>query len=470
MLQATQKKVIQRANMTLINIRTAEVSYFTIFFGNFGLQASIVTGAICGSISQTPALHGYDCSYPFVFLYFTTAATSVAISIYAILSALFLIVFGNGLALRGPIGSMAQTIDGMIFEQHSIVFAFVFSMLFFEISMGGMYMVMMDNVWGPISFTIAVGGIILTYRHCLRIFNRFRFVNPLSRWADHDDDPMKHFEEDNPEEKLSSNSQRSHASGFSFNSSNNNSNTGGHAKLVRSVMGDNNEETFSVNEEDSGKKYKKYKKSFLSRFLSAAGKHDFAWQYPHSTASPKDTNYVDQEASETPYFEMTDKHSGAPPQSLYQQYSMHQSSSMEGYLTVKSHKIIMLRDPWSRKYVVLKGKQIFIYNNRTAFTDHPDQPLNLRPIHLDGYSLMAGSSSPPYAISLVPSDAEDIREAWNFRCDTIAEYESWVERFTNALHLCAGDNMVVLKGTRSVHGSGDDRTYDGGSVTGSAFR
>lgn len=463
MLQAKQKQIVQEANMTLINIRTAEVNYFTVFFGNFGLQASIVTGAICGSISQTPALHGYDCAYVFVFLYFTTAAVSVAVSIYAILSALILIVYGNGLALRGPIGAMAQVIDGMIFEQHSVVFAFVVSMLFFEISMGGMYMVMMDDYIGPISFVIAVGGILLTYRHCLRIFNRFRFVNPLTRWTDNDEDPMKQFEEDNPEEKWKNDSGRSHASGFSYNSK---SNASSHASAIRSAMGDSVENT-SVRA-NSEKKHKPPKKTFLSRFLGAATKMDYAWHYPHrggggSSAPPKDTNYVDHEQSETPYFEMTDTHPQSPPQSLYQQYSLHQGSSMEGYLTVReAARGLSLRDPWARRYFVLKGRQVFIYLTRAAFQERPDQPVNLRPIHLDGYSLVAGSKSPPYAINLIPSDSEDIREAWNFRCDTISEYESWVERFTNALKLCNTEDMVVIKGS-SVQGS-----FDGGSVTGSA--
>ena len=52
MNQANQKVVVQNANMRLIAIRQAEVAYFSNFFGNFGTQAAIMLGFICGSVSQ----------------------------------------------------------------------------------------------------------------------------------------------------------------------------------------------------------------------------------------------------------------------------------------------------------------------------------------------------------------------------------------------------------------------------------
>jgi hypothetical protein len=52
MNQANQKVVAQNANMTLVAIRQAEISYFADFFGNYGTQAALMIGFICGSISQ----------------------------------------------------------------------------------------------------------------------------------------------------------------------------------------------------------------------------------------------------------------------------------------------------------------------------------------------------------------------------------------------------------------------------------
>lgn len=465
--------------MTLIDIRTSEISYFSVFFNNFGLQTSIISGAICGSLSQTPALHKYDCPWSFVFLYFTAAAAALAISLYAILSALFLIVYGNGYALRGPLGSMVQTIDGMIYEQHTIVIAFVFSMVFYVVSMAGMYMVVMDDTCGPISFAIAILGGFITYSHCLRIFNRFRFINPLSRWAEEDDDPMKQFEDDNPEEKLKIGKELS-ASGSSHNTNSNSDRSGvsGHSKILRSVLGDNMSvsgasDTSSVaggrrttttttapRASNTNQQSRALQEpTLLSRFFALATSNDFAFQYPHNTRT--DSTATAAGASAAADLGLDE----GTPDTLYQHLSL-AHNSMEGYLTVKSaKKMIRIKDPWSRRYFVLKGKQIFIYLTRNAFQEHPEQPVNIRPIHLDGYSLIAGASSPPYAITLKPTDPEDIRVPWYFRCDTLYEFEAWLERFTKALQLSASEDLVVLKSGSSVSG----RSVSGKTVRGSGL-
>jgi hypothetical protein len=54
---------------------------------------------------------------------------------------------------------------------------------------------------------------------------------------------------------------------------------------------------------------------------------------------------------------------------------------------------------------------------------------------LEGYSLVTGPPEPPYALSLVP-EADDIRKAWKFRCDTLSEFEKWAEVFGRALKAC----------------------------------
>jgi len=52
MNQANQQVVAQAANMNLVAIRQAEVAYFTTFFSDFGTQAALMIGFVCGSISQ----------------------------------------------------------------------------------------------------------------------------------------------------------------------------------------------------------------------------------------------------------------------------------------------------------------------------------------------------------------------------------------------------------------------------------
>ena len=52
MNQANAEQVIQNANINLIAIRTAEIDYFSTFFGNFGTQFALVAGFIVSSVSQ----------------------------------------------------------------------------------------------------------------------------------------------------------------------------------------------------------------------------------------------------------------------------------------------------------------------------------------------------------------------------------------------------------------------------------
>jgi hypothetical protein len=73
--------------------------------------------------------------------------------------------------------------------------------------------------------------------------------------------------------------------------------------------------------------------------------------------------------------------------------------------------------------------------------------LNSRPIELEGYSLVAGAVEPPYLITLIPTDAEDIRKSWKFRCDTLHEFNEWIEKFSNALK--NNDNIGYSHGNKN---------------------
>lgn len=105
-----------------------------------------------------------------------------------------------------------------------------------------------------------------------------------------------------------------------------------------------------------------------------------------------------------------------------------------GYLTMK-HKAkgLSMKDPWERRYFIIKNDCVYYYKDRRSFDLEPSKPLNIRPIDLEGYTLYADSEAPPYLLSLVPSSEEDIRKTWVFRADTLAEFRSWKEIFSKAL-------------------------------------
>jgi hypothetical protein len=99
-----------------------------------------------------------------------------------------------------------------------------------------------------------------------------------------------------------------------------------------------------------------------------------------------------------------------------------------------TNSIIFTNNQWERRYFLLRGSHIFYYKDKRAYELDPSKPMNSRPIELEGYSLVAGAvKEPPYLITLIPTDAEDIRKSWKFRCDTLHEFNEWIEKFSHAL-------------------------------------
>lgn len=174
MNRAEQQKLVQETNMNLVAIRSAEIDYFSTFFSNFGTQAALIIGCIMGSVSQVP---GIESNEPFFFIgmYWVTTAISLAGAMHVLLCTVFINVFGQGLALRGPLGSMVQAVEGMVIEQHQVLLSFIITTIFFGFNCIGMYWIMMDQKSAIAASVITLIGMYLWYHYCLRIYNRFNW-------------------------------------------------------------------------------------------------------------------------------------------------------------------------------------------------------------------------------------------------------------------------------------------------------
>eukprot|EP00601_Ochromonadales_sp_CCMP2298_P007703 CAMPEP_0173194758 /NCGR_PEP_ID=MMETSP1141-20130122/14681_1 /TAXON_ID=483371 /ORGANISM="non described non described, Strain CCMP2298" /LENGTH=277 /DNA_ID=CAMNT_0014119219 /DNA_START=244 /DNA_END=1074 /DNA_ORIENTATION=+ len=184
MFRAEHKALVQTANIGLVNIRNIELTYFLDFFLNFGTQATLLAGLITGAISQTPAITA-DCPYVWKFIYFVGSAVVLALAVHMLLCTVFIVIFGEGQALRGPEGSMVTAIAGMIEEQNRVVWTFSVAIFFYVAFQGvGMYFVVMDP-W--VAGVCSVGVLLAlwgTYLAAVRIYNRFRFDSHRTEWAD----------------------------------------------------------------------------------------------------------------------------------------------------------------------------------------------------------------------------------------------------------------------------------------------
>lgn len=485
MYQANQRAVMQTANMALINIRTAEVQYFSTFFSDFATQASIVAGAIVGAVSQTPGYQN-SAAYIFKFSYFTFSAAALIVSLQCLLTTLIASAYGQGMALRGPLGSMVQAIDAMVYEQQQIVVSFIWAIVFFEVQTAAMYMLVMTTECGVVSFAICMIGGFITWHYALRIYNRFHYDIGKDAWEGDSAgmiDPEAALDALDPDSEAAvpNNSYSRGANSRSRSRRDNSYNSGSHSG---STIADDeipryrSESAYYHNSLNSSAGEVRNRRTILSRLAGSANSPRKNNADAASAGGSVHDPFNEFSESETPYVQMseygggsvkggtvvggTSVKGGSTISALHSSASRSGRSSAnipiggpatsslsEGYLTIKSARRLTM-DPWERRYVVLKGKNIFYFASKRAFENHPGEPINARPISLEGYWLVAGANEPPYAISLVPRDPDDIRKTWKFRCDTLGEFNAWIDRFDAALKAC---NPVTVGSTDGVSGS-----------------
>lgn len=116
MFKANEQLVAHNNNIGLISIRNAEVVYFNNVYSTFSLNCMMIAGFVLSSISQVPGLDS-TCPIGWRYLYWTTTAICIVVALEVLLSTVFLVVYGQGMAIRGPIGSMVQAIHGFDAEQ-----------------------------------------------------------------------------------------------------------------------------------------------------------------------------------------------------------------------------------------------------------------------------------------------------------------------------------------------------------------
>lgn len=404
MIQAGQKAVFQQTNVALTQIRQVEIEYFSQFFTNFGTQCILLAGFICGSISQTPAFQA-ECNYFWQIMYNLGSAGCVAFAVQAMIGAVFISVFGQGVALRGPLGSMVNTVEGMVQEQHNAVMLFVFAVTCFVIQEIGMCWVMMNWPYAVISTGIILIYAVYTYRSALRIYNRFYWEGGTK------------YKEAMAEEELDDL----------------------HPEPVIPKHIEAAKRGTTLSTLPSEKKDEKRSTLGISKlFKNKKSAQDQEEQFSAEKLAQQNPGMMDDisEYSETPYVDMdTVKSPGVTSTAVSSGADALRKAG--GYLTVKlkQKRFSLGRDPWERRYFVLRNNLIYYYPDKRSFDLDPAKPINTRPIDMEGYRLEANLNitQAPFLLSLVPISEDDVRKAWKFRCDTISEFRNWIEILTQAL-------------------------------------
>ena len=131
MLSAENVALENRAIRLMLQIREKELNYITNKYNAMGTQAALVGGFTVTTLTSISV--GDHIPIYVRWAFFVTSSVSIACSISCILNATFVTVWGPGLALRGPRGSMAKAYFGMVNEQSQIFGSFVIGLLFFAI-------------------------------------------------------------------------------------------------------------------------------------------------------------------------------------------------------------------------------------------------------------------------------------------------------------------------------------------------
>ncbi|RYH29069.1 hypothetical protein EON65_09755 [archaeon] len=429
MFQANQRVVAQEANLNLVNIRYMEIQYFTNFFGNFGTQCFILAGLIGGSISQVPQLNGdATCPYFFVILYNSNASACVALATMSLLGSVFICVYGEGLAIRGPLGSLVKVIDGMVQEQRNAVALFVGTMVTFVLQMVGMSWIMMDQGNAVAATAIMLCWGVYTYRSALRIYNRFWWDKNRSDWKD-EVDQITELNDLSPTIADLNSTYGSKEVEQAYRVS-----------LHRGYLTDGDSEVKKRSVLSNILKTW-YKSSEKSKGTTSSSKQV---QMNPMVQDPMEAYYDNSSVvSDSPYMEISDakvsfgsmmdpktsEHAGTPAAAL--------GSSLKagGFLALKSPRKGLLTGshPWERRYFIIKNTLVFYYKDKRSFELSPSKPLNQRAIELEGYFLKAGKEEPPFVLSLVPKNEDDMRKNWVFRADTVAEFRTWKDIFLQAI-------------------------------------
>lgn len=330
---------------------------------------------------------------------------------FALVLSLFVVVFAQGYGLRGPLGSMVKAINGMVEEQERVVAAFVMAMVGLNVTLIGVYFIMMFQLGAIISSAVMILGLMYQYHCAVRIINRFAYTAPESQWSPnavaedvlHDDDEPGTVVTTLNSSLLSNASEPSKLSKknqISFNPFS--SSSTGNASYEKAegesppqdfyiAMDDNNDDNKSV-------RSARTTATTFNPVLSAGT----------STSSPASTPTTSAGSG------------GGAGVSLHCGYiSMKVDGRFSGY-------------SYLRRYIVVRGRLLFCYKSQEDWDKRPNEPL-LRPISLAGYSVQTEIAQNSFGLILLPHEEDEDGRSWQFRCDTMDEMDIWKQAFQRAL-------------------------------------
>lgn len=150
MFRAKQQQLFQETNVELVQLRHMEITYHFTVNSAIGTQAALIGGFVYGLFTQNiPSDYVY--TKPFLSAYYITSTITIFASIHIVMNTMLIQIFGPGLALHGPAGSMVKAAETMRDEQQQIVTSFFVMMTFFALATLLCFWAVMDYTSASIS-------------------------------------------------------------------------------------------------------------------------------------------------------------------------------------------------------------------------------------------------------------------------------------------------------------------------------
>ena len=145
--------------------------------------AEVTVPPSCGQLPDNSPLRQYTMDSPqctSIMLkgaFYLLVLVSMAAQIHCVCNTTFITVWGAGLALRGPDGSMVEACDGMVAERRQVFISFGIGLIAFLFSAIAVSWILMPPLFAFVGTCVLLGSMVLI-KHCASSSDRALTVSP----------------------------------------------------------------------------------------------------------------------------------------------------------------------------------------------------------------------------------------------------------------------------------------------------
>eukprot|EP00656_Telonema_subtile_P011998 TRINITY_DN16015_c0_g1_i1.p1 TRINITY_DN16015_c0_g1~~TRINITY_DN16015_c0_g1_i1.p1 ORF type:complete len:191 (-),score=45.16 TRINITY_DN16015_c0_g1_i1:214-786(-) len=172
MLNADKELLLSNLKQNALSLREKELNFFNDNFAAVGTQAALIAGFSMTALAELTVPE--TTSRFFKASFYLCTVITLACELHCVCTTTFICVWGPGLALRGPDGSIHRAVDGMMEERYQVFFSFGAGIISFILAAIAACWILMDPDTATIGSLILVGGLCLIWRYGRRIHQRFR--------------------------------------------------------------------------------------------------------------------------------------------------------------------------------------------------------------------------------------------------------------------------------------------------------